>query len=207
MNALLRLSAFVVALSAAIAGCNSRVVGGGGSGGGTACPAPTPGMCSPTGCIGGFQRTGEASCQGGAWVCVEQACQSGCNGSLIQVCVNGQVTSSCCPAGAPCVDSPYCDLGGGACLEGGCQDFDAGPSCASSVYAAKYDQSCAGDADCVGVFSGALCGDCFCPNSAINTSGLSAYKSDYASGSPGVNVCNCANVPPAICSGGVCVQP
>lgn len=53
-------------------------------------------------------------------------------GYAMQVCINGHVTNSCCPAGAPCHPSEYCVLGGGLCTLGACSadagnNGDAGP--------------------------------------------------------------------------------
>jgi hypothetical protein len=133
---------------------------------------------------------------------VEAPCTGGC--SNISTCANGQIMSFCCPPDATCDTEPYCDLGGGACGPYPCQIPDGGPSCTTSIYAAQYDQSCASDADCTAVYSGPLCGECYCPNSAINRSAITAYASDTARGEPG-GMCGCPLIPPAMCLGGACI--
>jgi hypothetical protein len=212
MNQLLRLSALALVVSG-MAACATHVEGGGGGGGGggSGCPAPDPGMCLPsTACVDGLQQTGEASCVDGQWVCAQAVCD-GCTGSTSQYCSGGQLSSLCCPAGAPCAASqPFCDLGGGACVAGStCDELDGGPpACTGLVISAgTYDQSCAGDADCAPVFQGDVCSQCWCPNAAINQSALSAYTAALNASGPSTVICNCPAYPPPVCAAGVCTLP
>lgn len=75
MNELLRRWALPLMVSV-MAACTPHVEGGaGGSGGGTGCPAPTPGQCLPSdSCIDGLHQNGQASCEDGQWVCIEVPC-------------------------------------------------------------------------------------------------------------------------------------
>jgi hypothetical protein len=203
----------------AVVACGVQVQSGGGgagTGGGAACPAPTPGLCPPElNCVNGQKRNGEATCENGAWVCTEVTCSSGtggsggsggCNGSLGTYCSGGQIATYCCPEGAPCAASAYCDLGGGACVDNPCDEVDGGAPCtAGSIQASQFDQTCNGDADCTGVYQGSLCSMCFCPNAAINQKALQAYQSDFTPGGP--STCFCPAFPAPVCTNGVCTVP
>ena len=71
-----------------------------------------------------------------------------------------------------------------------------------SIVAADYDQSCTTDADCVAAYQGPLCDECFCANTAINESAVTAYDAALAAGSP--SPCNCPLSPPPVCDAGTC---
>ena len=78
----------------AVAACGGNVVGGAGNGGAddgltgeaaadaggeasASCPPPNPGMCAPgIDCTNGVRRTGQAACEGGAWICATVACDA-----------------------------------------------------------------------------------------------------------------------------------
>jgi hypothetical protein len=49
-----------------------------------------------------------------------------------------------------------------------------------------------------------MCGQCFCPNAAINQNALAAYRADFSAAGPGVNVCDCPKIPQPVCNAGVC---
>ena len=218
MRALL-IAGCVAVLALALGACAGHVEAGDGAGGGGggACPAPGPGMCAPTLCVDGYQRTGQATCQGGEWVCTQAACElgaggsgtGGCSGSGEQMCVQGQLQPFCCPAGAPCADQIFCDLGGGACVAGvTCDQLDGGAPCTGgTIQASSYDQSCVADGDCAPVYQGDLCSSCFCPNAAIAQSALAKYQADFAASGHGPDTCFCPDFPPPVCQGGVCVMP
>lgn len=214
MNVLLRWSPLALLMPLVVA-CTSHVETGGtgGGGGGASCPAPSPGLCPPSfTCVDGFQRTGQASCEDGQWVCGEVACDTdagACDGSLNEYCSGGQIASYCCPAGAPCADSMFCDLGGGACVaDTTCSDVDDGgaPPCSGAIDASDYDQSCTTDADCVAVYTGSVCGGCFCPNGAVGSKGFAAYQTDWNAYGPPASVCFCPLLPTPVCTGGVCTM-
>jgi hypothetical protein len=206
----------------AIGACSPNVIGGGGgagawapgcwgadgAGGGSTCPPPNPGMCSPsTACVGGQRRTGGASCEDGEWVCATTSCDA-CD-QMVLSCVGGAVVSSCCQPGVWCDAPPsYCDFGDGTCTDGPCPLFDAGAPCSGgTILASDFDQSCASAADCAAVYQGSLCTECFCPNAAVNgKGGLSAYEAAIA-GKTGNGLCECPESPPPVCNAGVCVAP
>jgi hypothetical protein len=191
-------------------GAGSGMSGGAGAGGGTgvSCAETPPGLCPPTPCINGVQRTGQASCENGVWVCGEESCggTGGCS-SVQPECVGGQITMFCCNdlCSPP---PPFCDLGNGMCFEGSCGDVDAGSSCTpDSISANEWDQSCSTDSDCASVYQGDLCSACQCHNATINVNSLNAYLG--ASNTPGkpVTVCDCPDSPPPVCIQGMCTVP
>jgi hypothetical protein len=229
MNAILRIAAFA-ALTTATFACAPTVIGGGSGGSGSGaggggtgasttgstgssiptsgtggsapgCPPPNPGMCSPTPCINGTQRTGQASCVNGSWVCAEISCST-C--IPMPVCQNGMVTTFCCPDnGTPCpAFPPYCDLGNGQCYDGSCDDAGA-PCSLPPISANQFDQSCTSDADCVGIYQGDICSDCKCPNAAINVKSVMQYDAALADAPP--SVCFCPSAPPPTCVNGTCL--
>ena len=215
MNARLGLAALLLAFTTTFA-CAPRIVqegsGGTGSGGSSSCPATNPGMCAPTACgANGYQQTGEASCVNGSWVCAQATCDpnEGCVGGEGQQCVNGQITSWCCPAGDPCDVPLFCDLGNGTCIDGvPCDELDAGAPCDKpTILASSYDQSCNVDSDCAAVFSGSLCSTCTCPNATISQDAMAAYQADVAAAGPGPQDCFCPVSPTPSCNGGVCTVP
>jgi hypothetical protein len=55
------------------------------------------------------------------------------------------------------------------------------PACAESplILATQYDQSCAHDDDCVGVFQGTITCCSGCPNAAINKKDIGKYLADF----------------------------
>jgi hypothetical protein len=189
-----------------------------------ACPAPNPGLCAPSiECVDGQRRTGEALCVDGAWSCVTEACGDagadarsdasdasdaggGCNGAWIATCDAGTIGGYCCPPGAPCAAPiPYCDLGGGRCVQGDCP-VDGG--CAKgSIAAADYPRACAKDSDCAAVYEGSACGACYCPNAAIAKSALAQYKADFQAKNPDPGTCACPLIPAPRCLGGTCTMP
>jgi hypothetical protein len=117
------------------------------------------------------------------------------------------ITSSCCPPGAPCpLGGTFCDLGGGACVGGvTCAELDGG-TCAT-IEASHYDQSCATDTDCLAVYQGSLCSNCFCPNAAISQTALPAYQSNFAASGPHPGICDCPLIHSPVCSAGACTLP
>jgi hypothetical protein len=162
-------------------------------------------MCSPTPCINGTQRTGQASCQQGVWVCGEESCGStgGCS-STVELCQGGQITMFCCEGPCP-FPAPFCDIGNGMCIEGACGDVDAGSSCTPEwIAASNYNQGCSSDADCASVYQGNLCSECQCPNASIAAFEVAAYEA--ASNIPGKppSVCDCPAFPPPVCAQGTC---
>jgi hypothetical protein len=218
MLAPLRRSAPLAALALAslialLTACGARVDG---SAAGN-CPAPTPGLCAPSiDCpADGHRRTGQASCVEAQWVCAEELCADAgpdaasdagsCNGAFIAQCNAGRVGGFCCPPGAPCAaPQPFCDLGGGACVDGDCT---ADGGCLKGSLAARdYDQACNVDADCTGVYEGTICSMCRCPNAAIAASAHAAYLADYAAKTPGPSTCACATNA-ARCDAGRCTLP
>jgi hypothetical protein len=93
-------------------------------------------------------------------------------------------------------------LGSGGTTEtgtGGCDPV------AHTISPDGYDTSCNGDADCVNVFFGDLCGNCLCPFASINVAGKAQYDAESAAKSvphTGI-VCSCP-ASHAVCNAGVC---
>ncbi len=166
------LPGFLVLMVSALAACAVHVDSG-------ACPAPSPGMCPPTPCVDGAQRTGEATCQDGQWSCTQMACSVG---------------SGTGGAGTGGADTGAASTGGAG--TGGCPG--------GTIEASSYDQSCKVDGDCAAIYQGTLCSSCFCPNAAVDQGALAQYQADFASRSHGVNVCFCPAFPPPFCNAGVC---
>ena len=86
---------------------------------------------------------------------------------------------------------------------GGAGD-DTAACTAETIHAADFDQTCAGDTDCVHVYEGDACGPCFCPNAPISARAKAAYDAVAPTTAAGV-VCSCTYDPAPKCSGGVCV--
>lgn len=82
----------------------------------------------------GFCDHGDGTCNLGA--CVDAASvEAGSSdvfcdgGSVYSVCLDGQVGSACCPAGAPCHAAPYCEYDDGTCTSGSCGSCSEGTMC------------------------------------------------------------------------------
>ena len=126
---------------------------------------------------------------------VALACIDACGGSVI----SGGEQATGGSGGDESVGGTQQGGAAGLAANGGSVGTSDGGVCVN-IDLATYDQSCTTEADCVLVAAGLLCsGDCGCPGSTINSSGIARYAAETSS----VSLLNC----PCVASGVVhCLQ-
>lgn len=104
--------------------------------------------------------------------------------------------------GAACKDSHLLGKMIGVCSDGGAH---------VTIDTTEYSHACKRASDCVPIFSGKYtCGECSCPNAAIQATDEERYKADMQEGirttcgDKEAPVCHCPNIAAPTCNDGVC---